>query len=82
MAYLESMSVNKLGVIDTVVWFKSTPATKFTLPFLSMDHGILAQKSSQHGEDRGDEPLRKRVLLKAETKRRRLGIPMFLGKVT
>jgi hypothetical protein len=28
-----------------------------------------------------DEPLCKRVLLKGETKRRRLGIPMFLGKV-
>jgi len=36
----------------------------------------------QHWADRGDEPLRKRVLLKGETKRRRLGIPMFMGKVT
>jgi hypothetical protein len=47
-----------------------------------MDHGILAQSSAQHGADRGDEPLRKTVLLKGGTKRRRLGIPMFMGKVT
>ena len=52
---------------------------KHTL-YLGSSH--LAQSSAQHGEDRGDEPLRKRVLLKGETKRRRLGIPMFMGKVT
>jgi len=49
---------------------------------VSTDHGILAHSSPQHGTDRGDEPLRKKVLLKGETKRRRLGIPMFPGKVT
>jgi len=52
---------------------------KHTL-YLGSSH--LAQSSTQHGADRGDEPLRKRVLLKGETKRRRLGIPMFMGKVT
>ena len=52
---------------------------KHTL-YLGSSH--LAQTSAQHNEDRGDVPLRKRVLLKGETKRRRLGIPMFLGKVT
>jgi hypothetical protein len=52
---------------------------KHTL-YLGSSH--LAQSSAQHAADRGDEPLRKRVLLKGETKRRRLGIPMFLGKVT
>jgi len=52
---------------------------KHTL-YLGSSH--LAQSSAQHSADRSDEPLRKRVLLKGETKRRRLGIPMFLGKVT
>jgi hypothetical protein len=52
---------------------------KHTL-YLGSSH--LAQSSAQHSADRGDEPLRERVLLKGETKRRRLGIPMFLGKVT
>ncbi len=52
---------------------------KHTL-YLGSSH--LAQSSAQHSADRGDEPLRKRVLLKGETKRRRLGIPMFLGRVT
>jgi len=49
---------------------------KHTL-YLGSSH--LAQSSAQHGADRGDEPLRKRVLLKGETTRRRLGIPMFMG---
>src|SRR6266481_3228799 len=49
---------------------------KHTL-YLGSSH--LAQSSAQHGADRGDEPLRKRVLRKGETTRRRLGIPMFMG---
>ena len=42
---------------------------------------LLAQKFSQHLGERGDEPLRKRELFKGETKRRRVGIPMFMGKL-
>jgi hypothetical protein len=49
---------------------------------LYLGSSYLAQTSAQHSADRSDEPLRKRVLLKGETRRRRLGIPMFLGKVT
>jgi DNA polymerase-4 len=42
---------------------------------------FLAQKFGQHLGDRGDEPQRKQQLFKGETKRKRLGIPMFMGKV-
>jgi hypothetical protein len=41
----------------------------------------LAQKFSQHLGAQGDEPLRKHQLFKGETKRKRLGIPMYMGKL-
>ena len=43
---------------------------------------FLAHQHKQHEGDRGDSPERTRQLLKGETKRKRLGIPMFMGKVT
>lgn len=52
---------------------------KHTL-YLGSSH--LAHEFGAHLDERGDDPLRKRVLLKGETKRRRLGIPMFLGEVS
>jgi DNA polymerase IV len=42
---------------------------------------FLAHKFGQHLGHRGDEPQRKQRLFKGETKRKRLGIPMFLGTV-
>jgi DNA polymerase IV len=51
---------------------------KHTL-YLGSSH--LANKFAQHLGERGDEPVRKKFLLKGETKRRRLGIPMFVGEV-
>jgi len=36
----------------------------------------------QHTGDRADTPERQRRLLKGETKRRRLGIPMFTAELT
>jgi hypothetical protein len=42
---------------------------------------FLAHKFGQHLGDRGDEPQRKQKLFKGETKRKRFGIPMFLGGV-
>lgn len=39
---------------------------------------FMAQKQAQHEGDRGDLPRRTRELLPGETKRRRLGIPMFM----
>jgi nucleotidyltransferase/DNA polymerase involved in DNA repair len=41
---------------------------------------FLAHKHKQHESNRGEAPERSRQLLKGETKRKRLGIPMFLGK--
>lgn len=42
---------------------------------------LLAQRFAQHLGARGDEPTRRRQLFKGETKRKRLGIPMFMGEV-
>ncbi|HEX2241763.1 MAG TPA: DNA polymerase IV [Gammaproteobacteria bacterium] len=42
---------------------------------------FLAHQHKQHEGERGDAPERTRQLLKGETKRKRLGIPLFLGKV-
>ncbi len=39
---------------------------------------FLAHKHKQHQGERGDAPGRVREILKGETKRRRLGIPMFM----
>jgi len=43
---------------------------------------VPSRRQHAHHEDaRGAEPLRKRVLLKGESNRKRLGIPMYQGKV-
>jgi DNA polymerase-4/DNA polymerase V len=49
---------------------------------LFLGSSFLAHQFSQHLGDRGDVPERKGKLLKGETSRRRLAIPMFLGKVS
>jgi hypothetical protein len=43
---------------------------------------FLAHRSTQHDGERGHLPERRRELLPGETARKRLGIPMFIGKVT
>ena len=42
---------------------------------------FLAHDNPQHEKERGDLPERKKLLLKGENKRQRIGIPMFMGKV-
>ena len=42
---------------------------------------LAAHTFAQHVGERGDAPARKGLLLKGETSRKRLGIPMFLGTV-
>ena len=42
---------------------------------------LTAQTFTQHVGDRGDAPARHGLLLKGETTRKRLGIPMLLGEV-
>jgi DNA polymerase-4/DNA polymerase V len=42
---------------------------------------FFAHQSAQHTGDRGKTPERKNTLLKGETGRRRLSIPMFMGKI-
>jgi hypothetical protein len=48
---------------------------------LFLGSSFLAHQHAQHEGARGAEPERRRVLFKGETKRKRLAIPMFLGKV-
>jgi len=70
-------------------------AEKFSRVYQAVDHmrekygkhtlflgtSYLAQKFGQHLGARGDEPQRRQQLFKGETKRKRLGIPMFMGQV-
>jgi hypothetical protein len=48
---------------------------------LFLGSSFLAHQHVQHEGPRGAVPARRRVLLKGETERKRLGIPMYLGKV-
>src|ERR1043166_2131331 len=48
---------------------------------LYLGSSFLAHRFAQHLGERGGVPQRKEKLLKGETARRRLDIPMFLGKV-
>ena len=54
---------------------------KFGKHTLFLGSSFLAQKVAQHTGARGDAPERTRQLFKGETKRKRLGIPMFMGEV-
>src|SRR5262245_48357504 len=70
-------------------------AEKFSKVYQAVDHvrekygkhtlllgsSFLAQKFGQPVGERGEEPLRKQRLFKGETNRKRLGIPMFMGKL-
>lgn len=48
---------------------------------LYLGSSFLANTFAQHLGDRGDDHRRKETLLKGETKRKRLGIPLFLAEV-
>jgi hypothetical protein len=70
-------------------------AEKFSRVYQAVDHvrekygkhtvflgsSFLAHRFAQHLGARGDEPQRKTRLFKGETKRKRLGLPLFMGKV-
>ena len=82
-------------MIQLDLFGEAVRAERFSRVYQAVDHmrekygkhtvylgtSLLAQKFSQHLSERGDEPLRKRELFKGETKRRRVGIPMFMGKL-
>jgi hypothetical protein len=48
---------------------------------LFLGSSFLAHQHAQHAGARGEVQERKRMLLKGETDRKRLAIPMFRGKV-
>lgn len=54
---------------------------KFGKHTVFLGSSFQAQKFGQHLGARGDEPQRKQQLFKGETKRKRLGIPMFMGQL-
>jgi nucleotidyltransferase/DNA polymerase involved in DNA repair len=82
-------------MIQLDLFGEALKAERFSRVYKAVDHmrekygkhtvylgtSLLAQKFSQHLGERGDEPLRKRELFKGETKRKRMGIPMFMGKL-
>ena len=55
--------------------------TRYGKHTVSLGSSVYAHKHAQHVGERGDAPKRKGLLFKGETKRKRLGIPMFVGKV-
>jgi DNA polymerase-4/DNA polymerase V len=54
---------------------------KFGKHTIFLGSSFLAHDQPQHEKERGDAPERKKLLLKGENKRQRIGIPMFMGKV-
>jgi hypothetical protein len=74
----EALGSEKRGKLFSAVDDVRTRFGKHT-PFLGSS--FLANGFTQYLGDRGDAPERKARLLKGETARRRLAIPMFMGKV-
>jgi DNA polymerase-4/DNA polymerase V len=83
------------NMVQLDLFSETLRAEKFSRVYQAVDHmrekygkhtvflgsSFLGHKFGQHLGDRGDEPERKQQLFKGETKRKRLGIPMFMGKV-
>jgi DNA polymerase-4/DNA polymerase V len=63
--------------------FKSVDAiaARFGKHTVHLASSLSANKFSQHLGERGDIPQRKEELFRGETKRQRLGIPMFMGEI-
>jgi hypothetical protein len=59
-----------------------TPFVSFTHQRCKNGASFLAHKSAQHDGERGHLPERTLELFPGESARKRLGIPMFMGKVT
>jgi hypothetical protein len=54
---------------------------KYGKPTVYLGTSLPAHQFAPHLGERGDTPEREQHLLKGETKRKRLGTPMFLGEV-
>ena len=75
----DSLRVERLNKIFAVV---DQISEKFGKHKIFLATSLLANKFSQHAGERGELPGRKLVTIKGETKRKRLGIPMFMGEVS
>jgi hypothetical protein len=91
LAALEDCTVRQQDLFGVTAEIEKTTAVykaidaireKYGKHTLFLSSSFLAHRHKQHEGDRGDAPGRTRQLLKGETKRKRLGIPIFMGKVT
>ena len=70
--------------IERMEWFfdcVDAIKTKYGKHTLFLGSSFLAHQHAQHEGARGAVPERQRELFKGESKRKRIGIPMFRGKV-
>lgn len=87
---LEEMKIEQLDLFNN---FKNTAklstiyaaldkaSAKFGKHTIFLGASFLAHKFSAHLGERGDKPERQITLFRGETARKRLGIPMFMGRV-
>lgn len=82
LASLEDSTVRQQDLFGVTEVYKAIDAIrkKYGKHTIFLGSSFLAHQHQQHEDERGDAPERTRLLLKGETKRRRLGIPMFMGK--
>lgn len=74
----ETLRIDKMRKIFESV---DTIRKKYGKHTVCLGSSFLANAASQHANERGDQSERSKSLLPGETKRKRLGIPMFLGEV-
>ena len=87
---LEEDRIVQLDLFGEAVRIEKTARVYAAMDWLRQKYGkhtvylgssLPAHQFAQHVGERGDEPERRRRLLKGETERRRLGIPMYMGKL-
>jgi hypothetical protein len=90
LAKLEEDRIVQLDLFGEAVRIEKTARVYAAIDWLRHKYGkhtvylgssVPAHQFVQHVGDRGEEPERRRKLLKGETERRRLGIPMYMGKL-
>ena len=74
----EAVHIEKTGRVYAAI---DALRQKYGKHTVYLGSSLAAHQFAQHLGDRGDEPERRRKLLKGETERKRLGIPMYMGKL-
>ena len=87
---LEEDRIVQLDLFGEAVRIEKTARVYAAMDWLRQKYGkhtvflgssLPAHQFAQHVGERGDDPERRRKLLTGETERRRLGIPMYMGKL-